>query len=106
MAFHFHIIDANKYIVPIDLRLLISSKNTSLLEILGYEKKRMLAGGISLPGNRVYLSTLQYTTEFGGGKNNDPRLTYTLHSNQAADLRGATVILIDIDRLNSNDITY
>lgn len=77
-----------------------------LFDILGMDRRVAKTLGTFDAANGTYYFINTDTTNgvFGDANVVDQRFRYSLHSNQAADLRGAIAVILDIDPLNDNDI--
>lgn len=76
-----------------------------LFEVLGFNRDKWGAEGVPHPASGTsYITSDTASAVFGPAADVDSRFAYSLHSNQAADLRGSLAIIIDIDPLNDNDV--
>ncbi len=83
--------------------------NDDIYHLLGINRIWYEEAGTYEPVTKTYYLTNVDNNEFFNGlfgDNNtvDTRYRYSIHSNQAADLRGNIAVLLDIDPLNDNDI--
>lgn len=115
--FLFQMVDEDELPVSTELRLYIQPQpqetSASFRDLtddifyhLGFERSQVaLEGTYDAGTNTYYLSSTTATASFTAANTTiDPRYQYAIHGNQAADLRGHKLIVIDIDVLNNNDI--
>lgn len=87
--------------------------NDDLYEVLGFnridfEERASTLSQYDATTDTYYLRNTDTDTLFNGlfgvGTSVDSRYRYSVHSNQAVDLRGNIAVVLDIDPLNDNDI--
>lgn len=83
----------------------VRKRTDDLFEVLGFNRDVWAQEGVDHPASgTVYITSDTASANFGPAADTDSRMAYSLHSNQAADLRGNLCIIIDIDPLNDNDV--
>lgn len=82
-----------------------SGFNSDLYSLLGFDRDLVKQEGVYDPGSGTYylLNTTAYDA-FGPAASTDQRVAYSVGSSQFADLRGHLLIMVDIDKLNDNDV--
>ena len=87
--------------------------NDDLYEVMGinrilYQNQAEALGQYDLVSDTYYIRNTDndpyFNGLFGDGATVDTRWRYSVHSNQAVDLRGNIAVVLDIDPFNDNDI--
>ena len=98
---------------PITIQVPYRYMNDDIYELLGfnrilYQEQAEPLGQFDPDTQTYYLLNTDNDPLFNGlfeiATSVDTRFRYSLHSNQAADLRGNIAVVLDIDPLNDNDI--
>ena len=80
------------------------TRTDDIYDVIGFERQAYISNGTYDAGSDTYyITSANGSTVFGPGANVDTRLSYSLHSNQAVDLRGNLAIMVDISPFNDND---
>lgn len=75
-----------------------------IYDVIGFERRLFVTNGsYSAVSDAYYITSVNGGTAFGPGSSIDARLSYSLHSNQAVDLRGNLAVMVDISPFNDND---
>lgn len=81
------------------------ARTDDLFVVMGYNRDAWIAEGTLDAGSGTsYITSDTVSAAFGPAADVDARFSYSLGSNQAADLRGNLAIVMDISPLNDNDI--
>ena len=80
-------------------------KTDDMADLLGFERIQYSQNGTFDAGSDTYyIINTTNDPDFGPAADVDARYSNSIHSNQAADLRGNLAVVLDIDPLNDNDI--
>lgn len=80
------------------------TRTDDIFDVIGFERQAYINNAAYDAGSDTYYITSDNgTNAFSPGANVDTRLSYSLRSNQAVDLRGNLAIMVDISPFNDND---
>lgn len=91
--------------VPNSSASLYREQSDDIFRVLGFQYSAVAQQGTLDGSGETYrlVNTTAYA-DFGKALDVDSRISYSIYGNMAADLRGGLALVLDIDKLNDNDI--